>query len=55
MEELKKDVESVKILSTQKSFMESVNEMNMLKSKVIHDDSMNSDKYRDISETEINQ
>lgn len=43
MEELKKDVESVKVLTTQKSFMESVNDMNLLRKKSIgtsrHDDS----------------
>jgi len=55
MEELKKDVESVKLLTTQKSFLENVNDMNLLKSKATsshnHHDS-NVEKYR---ETEVNQ
>lgn len=37
MEELKKDVESVKVLTSQKSFLENVNDMNILKKKIIHD------------------
>ena len=59
MEELKKDVESVKILTTQKSFLENVNDMNLLKSKATnshnnhhHDENM--DKYRSLGETEVN-
>jgi homeobox protein LBX len=36
MEELKKDVESVKLMTAQKSFLENVNDMNLLKSKVTH-------------------
>lgn len=52
MEELKKDVESVKIMAVQKSFMENVTDMNLLKSKMIRDDRMSPDK---MSETEINQ
>jgi homeobox protein LBX len=40
MEELKKDVESVKILTTQKSFLENVADMNILRKKsIVHDDS----------------
>lgn len=41
MEELKKDVESVKILTTHKSFLENVNDMNILRKKSmnVHDDS----------------
>ncbi|XP_058456946.1 homeobox protein B-H1-like [Malaya genurostris] len=38
MEELKKDVETVKIMSAQKTFLESVNDMNILKKKIAHDD-----------------
>ncbi|XP_055523524.1 homeobox protein B-H2-like [Wyeomyia smithii] len=40
MEELKKDVETVKIMSAQKTFLESVNDMNILKKKIVtaHDD-----------------
>ena len=57
MEELKKDVESVKLLTTQKSFLENVNDMNLLKSKATnshnhHDESV--DKYRSMGETEVN-
>lgn len=37
MEELKKDVESVKVLTAHKTFMENVNDMNLLKKKVMHD------------------
>lgn len=36
MEELKKDVESVKVLTAHKSFLENVNDMNILKKKIIH-------------------
>lgn len=36
MEELKKDVESVKILTTQKGFLESVNDMNLLRKKSVN-------------------
>ncbi|XP_001650563.2 homeobox protein B-H2 isoform X1 [Aedes aegypti] len=38
MEELKKDVETVKVLSAHKSFLENVNDMNILKKKIMHDD-----------------
>jgi hypothetical protein len=40
MEELKKDVESVKTLTGQKGFLENVTDMNLLKSKSfpLHDD-----------------
>ncbi|KAL7025217.1 hypothetical protein ACKWTF_013394 [Chironomus riparius] len=58
MEELKKDVESVKILTTQKSFLENVNDMNLLKSKATnshnHHHDGNVDKYRSLGETEVN-
>ena len=60
MEELKKDVESVKLLTTQKSFLENVNDMNLLKSKATHthdhhNDNMSStEKFRSIAETDIN-
>lgn len=33
MEELKKDVETVKVLSAHKTFLENVNDMNILKKK----------------------
>lgn len=33
MEELKKDVETVKIMTTQKSFLENVNDLSILKRK----------------------
>lgn len=36
MEELKKDVESVKLLTAHKSFLENVNDMNILKKKIVH-------------------
>ncbi|KAG5671541.1 hypothetical protein PVAND_001734 [Polypedilum vanderplanki] len=57
MEELKKDVESVKLMTAQKSFLENVNDMNLLKSKVTHshvdrDDHLSSDKFRSLSETD---
>lgn len=39
MEELKKDVETVKAMS-QKSFLESVNELGILKKKAAHDEHM---------------
>jgi homeobox protein LBX len=57
MEELKKDVESVKLLTAHKTFLENVNDMNMLKSKITHDDRMSPDKMRDRNtpETELNQ
>uniref|UniRef100_A0A182K9F6 Homeobox domain-containing protein n=1 Tax=Anopheles christyi TaxID=43041 RepID=A0A182K9F6_9DIPT len=38
MEELKKDVETVKVLSAHKTFLENVNDMNILKKKIMHDD-----------------
>ena len=38
MEELKKDVETVKVLTAHKSFLENVNDMNILKKKIIHED-----------------
>lgn len=37
IEELKKDVESVKVLTAHKSFLENVNDMSILKKKIIHD------------------
>lgn len=37
MEEMKKDVESVKILTTHKSFLENVNDLGILKKKPMHD------------------
>lgn len=37
MEELKKDVESVKVLTAHKSFLENVNDLGILKKKAIHD------------------
>lgn len=42
IEELKKDVESVKTLTGQKSFLENVADMNLLKTKSVsmHDDSL---------------
>lgn len=43
MEELKKDVESVKALTGQKSFLENMTDMNLLKTKM-HDDSMSPQK-----------
>lgn len=33
MEELKKDVETVKLMTTQKSFLENVNDLNVLRKK----------------------
>lgn len=60
MEELKKDVESVKLLTTQKSFLENVNDMNLLKSKSTHTHDHQHDtisaieKYRSMNETEVN-
>lgn len=39
MEELKKDVETVKVLTAHKSFLENVNDISILKKKQIHDDS----------------
>lgn len=36
MEEIKKDVETVKTLSSQKSFLENITDMNILKSKSFH-------------------
>lgn len=38
MEELKKDVETVKVLSVHKSFLENVNDLGILKKKSVHDD-----------------
>ena len=38
MEELKKDVETVKVLSVHKSFLENVNDLGILKKKTVHDD-----------------
>uniref|UniRef100_A0A1B0CWG2 Putative transcription factor barh n=1 Tax=Lutzomyia longipalpis TaxID=7200 RepID=A0A1B0CWG2_LUTLO len=38
MEELKKDVETVKVLSSHKTFLENVNDLGILKKKAIHDD-----------------
>ena len=37
MEELKKDVESAKVLSAHKTFLENVNDLGILKKKTIHD------------------
>lgn len=37
MEELKKDVESVKVLTAHKSFLENVTDLGILKKKAIHD------------------
>ena len=37
IEELKKDVESVKVLTAHKSFLENVNDMSILKKKIVHD------------------
>lgn len=37
MEELKKDVESVKVLTAHKSFLENVTDMGILKKKPIHE------------------
>lgn len=52
MEELKKDVESVKILTSQKSFLESVNDMNLLRKKSVPvndlDDSFSSQYWPDV-------
>jgi homeobox protein LBX len=39
MEELKKDVESVNILTSNKSFLENVNDMNILRKKSVSDHS----------------
>lgn len=39
MEELKKDVETVKVLTAHKSFLENVNDMNILKKKQMQDES----------------
>lgn len=36
MEELKKDVETVKVLTAHKSFLENVNDLGILKKKPIH-------------------
>ncbi|CRK88872.1 CLUMA_CG002520, isoform A [Clunio marinus] len=46
MEELKKDVESVKALTGQKSFLENITDMNLLKTKSVpmHDDSFSPQK-----------
>lgn len=38
MEELKKDVETVKVLSAHKSFLENVNDLGILKKKTMHDE-----------------
>lgn len=35
LEELKKDVESVKVLTSKKSFLENVNDMNVLRKKSV--------------------
>lgn len=37
MEELKKDVESAKVLSAHKTFLENVNDLGILKKKTIHE------------------
>ncbi|EDS41685.1 conserved hypothetical protein [Culex quinquefasciatus] len=44
MEELKKDVETVKVLSAHKTFLENVNDMNILKKKIMHEDSLSPQK-----------
>lgn len=44
MEELKKDVETVKVMSAHKSFLENVNDLGCLKKKIIHDDTGSSHK-----------
>lgn len=44
MEELKKDVETVKVLSAHKSFLENVNDMNILKKKIMHEGSTSPQK-----------
>lgn len=38
MEELKKDVETVKVLSVHKSFLENVNDLGILKKKTVHEE-----------------
>lgn len=38
MEELKKDVETVKVLSVHKSFLENVNDLGILKKKPVHEE-----------------
>lgn len=49
MEELKKDVESVNIITTHKSFLENVNDMNLLRKKSVsahgHDNSFSPTKW----------
>lgn len=40
MEELKKDVESAKVLTAHKTFLENVNDLGILKKKAIHDTAM---------------
>lgn len=48
MEELKKDVESVKALTGEKSFLENIADMNQLKKKAVsmhHDDSFGPQKW----------
>lgn len=40
MEELKKDVETVKVLSVHKSFLENVNDLGILKKKTIHEEAI---------------
>lgn len=37
MEELKKDVESAKVLSAHKTFLENVNDLGILKKKAMHE------------------
>jgi len=45
IEELKKDVESVKALTGPKGFLENIADMNLLKKKsTLHDDSMSPQK-----------
>jgi homeobox protein LBX len=46
IEELKKDVESVKTLTGQKSFLENITDMNLLKTKPasVHDESLSPQK-----------
>lgn len=42
-------------MTTQKSFLESVNDMNLLKSKIIHDhdENLSPEKYRNLRETDV--
>lgn len=42
MEELKKDVETVKVLTAHKTFLENVNDMNILKKKLSQENTTDS-------------